>query len=252
MNFSNNNINIYENKETANYYGNLAGLQEVEKYFFEKIIKPTSVILDVGIGGGRTTECLKDIVASYTGIDYSKTMIDICKQKYHGLDLHVIDATDLSKFASNSFDVVVFSFNGIDYIYPDIKRMKCLSEVYRVLKADGCFIFSSHYSRPIYIKPCFIGAPLHKVLWRIIRAIFKTTELFLKNFISKSFWTGQGYIYDSIHGQGGLLTHVTTPEYVEDELKSHGFKLIETVGNNFPNKESKYSTLWYYYSALKI
>ena len=53
------------------------------------------------------------------------------------------DASNLG-LKDNSFDVVIFSFNGIDYIYPYIKRLAALKEIRRVLKTNGLFIFSSH------------------------------------------------------------------------------------------------------------
>ena len=53
------------------------------------------------------------------------------------------DARNLSQFADNSFDLILFSFNGIDYISHE-DRLKVLQEINRVGKSGGYFFFSSH------------------------------------------------------------------------------------------------------------
>ena len=45
------------------------------------------------------------------------------------------------KFQKNSFDIVLFSHSGIDCLYPKEKRIKCLKEIYRVLKPQGFLFF---------------------------------------------------------------------------------------------------------------
>src|SRR5208282_1678064 len=65
----------------------------------------------------------------------------------------VADAANLSLFPDDSFDVVVFSFNGIDYVLPEQARRSCFAHVHRVLKAKGIFIFSSHNARAVVIPP---------------------------------------------------------------------------------------------------
>jgi len=43
------------------------------------------------------------------------------------------DACALS-FKNESFDCVLFSFNGIDYIFPESERLRALKEINRILK----------------------------------------------------------------------------------------------------------------------
>lgn len=104
-------------------------------------------MLDLGIGGGRTTEHFAPLVDDYTGIDYSEQMILACQERFANasqvMTLEVGDARNLEPFPSDSFDFVLFSFNGIDYVSHG-DRLKILQEVRRVGKPGSYFFFSSH------------------------------------------------------------------------------------------------------------
>jgi ubiquinone/menaquinone biosynthesis C-methylase UbiE len=100
-------------------------------------------ILDIGVGGGRTTAHLLKISRNYTGIDYSPRMIARCLNRYPELPFAVCDARDLSRFDDEVFDLVFFSFNGIDYIGHE-DRITVLREIFRVLSKGGVFVFSTH------------------------------------------------------------------------------------------------------------
>lgn len=100
-------------------------------------------ILDIGIGTGRTTQHLLNISKNYVGIDYSHEMIRVARDTFPGVELLEMNARDLSVFADSQFDLIWFSFNGIDCASHD-DRLKILREVHRVLHDDGAFVFSSH------------------------------------------------------------------------------------------------------------
>ncbi len=104
---------------------------------------PQASLLDIGIGAGRTTTFLAPRCKDYVGIDYSHAMINIATARFPEAKLHQQDARDLSTYAQSSFDIVWFSYNGIDYV-SHTDRLKILSEIHRVLKPGGLFIFSSH------------------------------------------------------------------------------------------------------------
>ena len=53
------------------------------------------------------------------------------------------DATNL-KYDENTFDVVIFSYNGMQCIPGCVNRNNVLHEVYRVLKPNGLYIFTAH------------------------------------------------------------------------------------------------------------
>jgi len=83
------------------------------------------------------------LTQNYTGIDYSKGMIKACRKKFKSLEFIHCDAGNMNIFNDNSFDFVLFTFNGIDCMSHE-KRIKILKEIYRVLNFNGVFVFSSH------------------------------------------------------------------------------------------------------------
>jgi ubiquinone/menaquinone biosynthesis C-methylase UbiE len=107
-------------------------------------------ILDLGVGGGRTTPYLLDISKNYIGIDFSPAMIAACQVRYPEVSFAVGDARDLSRFPVASFDLVMFSQNGIDCV-DHAGRLQALAEIRRILTSDGALVFSSrnrHFKFP--------------------------------------------------------------------------------------------------------
>jgi ubiquinone/menaquinone biosynthesis C-methylase UbiE len=100
-------------------------------------------ILEIGAGSGRVTPHLQALTRHYVGFDYSPAMIEAAKALYPDAPLFVHDAADMSIFKTGEFDAVFFCWNGIDEV-KSLDRIRILSEVHRVLTADGIFVFSSH------------------------------------------------------------------------------------------------------------
>lgn len=142
------NKSIYLRSKVADYYGGAQDLQLPERYLLEKYHGALSgkSVLDLGCGGGRTTKYLLEYAGNYVGVDYSEAMIAVCKSRYPEASFMVADARDLSRFESGAFDFVLFSFNGIDYM-DHHGRIETLSEIRRVLKPGGVFVFSTHNRR---------------------------------------------------------------------------------------------------------
>ncbi|XGV95558.1 MAG: class I SAM-dependent methyltransferase [Leptolyngbya sp. BL-A-14] len=143
------NQDTYAAAHIVRHYAQLGALQPAEKTVLDLLRDrlPGMNMLDIGVGGGRTTKHFAAIVADYTGIDYSDVMIAACKKRFAGasptVQFAVCDARDLSRFKDNSFDLILFSFNGIDYM-SHADRLQVFQEVRRVGKPGSYFFFSSH------------------------------------------------------------------------------------------------------------
>ncbi|GBF78757.1 class I SAM-dependent methyltransferase [Aphanothece sacrum] len=143
------NQKIYSAPNIVGYYAQLSQLQPAEQTIINLLQHQlsTMTMLDIGVGGGRTTKHFFPIVGQYIGIDYCPQMITACKKRFsafsESISLEVGDARKLSQFNDNFFDFILFSFNGIDYISHG-DRLKVFQEINRVGKSGGYFFFSTH------------------------------------------------------------------------------------------------------------
>jgi SAM-dependent methyltransferase len=99
-------------------------------------------ILDLGVGAGRTVKPMLALSPHYVGIDYVQEMVDHCRREYPGVHFEQADARSLSQLGDESFDLVLFSCNGISMV-DHHGRLAILAEAKRVLAPGGTFIFST-------------------------------------------------------------------------------------------------------------
>ena len=99
-------------------------------------------VLDIGVGAGRTTGLVRPGAATYLGIDLSSEMVDVARSKFPGVDLRVGDARDLAGLPAAAFDLVMFSFNGLDALDRS-DRALALSAMARAARPGGRVLFSS-------------------------------------------------------------------------------------------------------------
>jgi SAM-dependent methyltransferase len=243
------NLHLYESREVVSHYATQSDLQPSETYLFQRYITQGMAILDMGVGGGRTTAYLASVAGAYIGADYSKPMIDAVGQRYPDLEFCLCDATNMSQFEDGIFDAVVFSFNGIDYIPTDGDRAVCLAETARVLKPGGIFIFSSHNACMLGQWPDLADAKLHQLIWRSIRSAWKSVGIARRILTSGVFKAGEGYVHDPVHG--GLRTYVSTPETIAPSLERVGMEILEAIGGPCPKVKASILTPWYYYACRK-
>jgi len=78
------NLSTYNKKYIVKSYLNDNELQPPEKNVFSKLANffKDGYVLDIGVGGGRTTKYLQNKVGKYIGIDYSKKMIEACRNRF--------------------------------------------------------------------------------------------------------------------------------------------------------------------------
>lgn len=139
------NKRTYASRGVVRWYADLDSLIKPEEALLAKLLPhiKDKKILDVGIGGGRTTKFLLEISKDYTGIDYTPESVEVVRGKYQGANVLCRDARDLTLFADGTFDFVLVSFNSLDYVNHE-GRIKALTEMRRVLRPGGFFMFSTH------------------------------------------------------------------------------------------------------------
>ncbi len=143
------NKNTYKTKDVVEYYANQSELQPPELMILNLLRDDLSemTMLDIGVGGGRTTLHFANLVKRYVGIDYAEEMIAACKTRFSEYPSHVSfevsDVRSMKNFNDNTFDFIMFSFNGLDYISHE-ERLIAFSEIQRVGKRGAYFCFSAH------------------------------------------------------------------------------------------------------------
>ncbi|MGD1951280.1 MAG: class I SAM-dependent methyltransferase [Leptolyngbyaceae cyanobacterium] len=186
------NATTYAAADIVNYYAQLNRLQPAESALLERLRDqlPGMKMLDIGVGGGRTAQHFAPLVQQYIGIDYSPEMVAACQKRFRKLDhpmsFEVGDARELSQFDDNSFDFILFSFNGIDYV-PHEDRLNIFQEIKRVSRQGCYFFFSSHnlqalekeltLQKQIVINPVktYVNLVMLGLFWLFNRPITRAT-----------------------------------------------------------------------------
>jgi len=132
-------------RESVAWYATYQDISPPERTAFASVADEfrNKRILDLGVGGGRTTPPLLQISADYTGIDYVLEMVEQCRARFPQVNYAHADARSMPQFADRSFDLIVFACNGVSMV-DHAGRLAILKEVRRLLAAGGKFIFSTY------------------------------------------------------------------------------------------------------------
>ena len=133
------NQSVYEKADVVSEYVETNWIQPPEAILMMRYIQSIFQrrVLDIGVGTGRTTRFLQEITQQYVGVDYSNEMVKVCRKCFSELTFFHCDVCDLKRFEPGSFDFVLFSFNGLDYISHDDRKL-ALRQIHRVLRPGGC------------------------------------------------------------------------------------------------------------------
>lgn len=246
------NQQVYNNKNIVSEYKSQTKLQPAEETIFHLLELEKSKVLDIGIGAGRTTIHLAPMCKEYVGVDYSEAMIDYCKSAFNfpNASFDVCDARNMSQFKDGEFDVVVFSFNGIDCI-PFVDRDMVFKEVHRILKTGGYFVFSSHNVRNLERKYSFRMPrnPLNYFKEKQRLANIKKFNGKIDQYRNRDYFI----FYDGAEHFSMQVLYIK-PELQIDQLRQNGFHQIQFFNRitgkgvtNFPD----YTEPWLYYLCQK-
>ena len=218
-------------------------------------------LLDIGVGGGRTTPLLQAISSDYVGIDYTEAMVQACRRQHPDVRIEHMDARDLSRFANGQFALAMFSFNGIDAIdYAD--RRTVLREVHRVLQEGGRFLFSAHnrhgpgHGEVPKLSLEFSWNPL-KLGWRGLKLARSLAPSWRNH--SRNRKLGETHAAWSIqncsaHDFGIVVMYTSLAEQVR-QLQDAGFTVEQVLssetGQVVHDEDSARSACWLHYVARK-
>jgi len=219
----------------AGAYANQLALTPAERVLLARLRErwPSIDMLDLGVGAGRTAYTFAAITRSYVGIDFSPPMIEHARRLVaeNGRTQFVVhDARDLSPWYGRSFDVVLFSFNGIDAVALDDRR-RVLEEVRRVTAAGGLFAFSAHSldALPFDTRPR--RPSLHaavRTTYRSLRRSFRLSRANRRIDLANARRRGWELVRDDAHDFALVLCYVTASHQVA-ELAAAGFEECEVL-----------------------
>lgn len=108
-------------------------LDLIEK--FVGVVGQDALVLDAGCAGGRDSKLLKEKGLNPVGVDLSKSLIEIAKEKNPDIDFVQANFLELP-FDDNSFDGV-WAHASLLHLETTEEVLQALQEFYRVLKRDG-------------------------------------------------------------------------------------------------------------------
>lgn len=247
------NRETYARRDVLDFYHNANGLLPAEAKIFDRLEHEirNKRMLDLGVGGGRTTAFLLGLTDDYTGVDYVPAFAAHTAAKFPKARIIAGDARDIDHAADGSYDFVLFSYNGLDSISHE-DRLRVMTEVRRVLKPGGIFMFSSHnrdyryfnrlpWQQPFRFEKGFIIFFLHCLFHLPNHYRMKRHEVFAED---------HAILNDGDH-RFSLMLYYIGIEAQRRQLADHGFDRVESFDMNGEPVETDTDSHWIYYVARR-
>ena len=212
----------------------------------DELLGENMKILDCAAGTGIYTFYLADKGHQVTATDITPRHIalinDILKNKDYKMNTAILDATDMSMFEDNSFDVVL-NMGPFYHLIDEAQREKCMSESIRVLKKGG-LIFTAYIPR--YYVFQYVAMSDKKYLDSKLAEQLVQTGV-LRHDDEKCFWTD---------------TYYATKQEVEQLYIENGIEIVDHFAQDgstpaFANKVDTWNEeefkIWcdYHYSVCR-
>lgn len=185
------------------------------KKLMSKYINYDSNVIELGCATGYYGMYFADKCSKYTGVDITPENISIFKSKIDtqnksNITAVVGDATNLSEFNDNSFDVIMCL--GPMYHLPWEERMKVIKECYRIANTDAVIAFA--YINRIGV---YAGACVHDNL----RKIYPNSK-------------SNKYVFEySTDDEKPGVFFFSSPEEMEYDVSQSGLKVLKNCGLDF-------------------
>ena len=196
-------------------------------------------LLDIGVGAGRTTLHFAELADEYVGVDISPAMIDACRVRFPDLRFEIADVRDLSRFADGAFDVVLFSFNGVDTVGGDGARQRAFTEMRRVCSNGGRLLFSSKNLNQlpedtrlsVQVRRSLATGAGEPLPVRLAKgtARFARARAFNPS-VGRVLARGGGLVADDRHGLKMLRHYYVRPDVQVSRVQMLGFPRVEVYG----------------------
>ena len=112
--------------------------------YIEKYLTPGAKILDAGAGAGEYSFYFARKGYSVSALELADANIAAFRAKMtddDSIDLVQGNAMDLSRYDSNSFDIVLL-FGPLYHLHEEADKLRCIEEAKRVCKPDGKIFFA--------------------------------------------------------------------------------------------------------------
>jgi ubiquinone/menaquinone biosynthesis C-methylase UbiE len=217
----------FDSENVVDHYSQAAdnlGLWASEEIILTRLFKRKDSLLELGCGVGRVAIGLYELgYRNVLATDYAPNMIKqariLTSAQDYAIPFSVCDATEL-EFEDNSFDGIIFAFNGFMQIPYAAKREQSLSGILRVLRPGGCFVFTTHDRE----------RSAHSNFWIAEKNRWETgvQKLDLNEFGDRSEITSNGTHY----------MHVPTVADIKSQIAKVGFEMETTAMRSELSKES--------------
>jgi SAM-dependent methyltransferase len=231
----------WDDATTVTRYAGLGDLFAEEERLLERLHEDLGGMrmLDVGVGAGRTTAHFAPRVREYAGVDYSSAMIAACRRRFERegwphARFEVADVRSMTGLQSESFDFVLFSYNGLDYLLEGAQeRLAALREIHRVCAPGALFALSTHNLVEGLDELSYRGrlararrgaARPRDVPLRVVSALVRVSAMrVLNGGPGRHSSADRAALYDYRHGLRPMRTMYVRPEEQLRELGRAGF-----------------------------
>lgn len=143
-------------------------------------------VLDLGCGNGRFYEFLKPKRVHYLGVDHNSHQLDLARKNYPEAKFQLEDMMDL-KLEKEAFDNV-FAIASFHHIPGKWMREKVVSDMHRVLKADGILILTVWNLFQFRYLPSLLKGILKFILFLGLRTAWNDVEIKWGNYPDRRYY----------------------------------------------------------------